>query len=228
MQTFAVIGLGRFGSRLAATLAASGHEVIAVDRNPQIVEDIRDSVTVAIAMDATDRRALQSQGIDKADAVIVGIGTDFEATTLATVVLKQMGAKRVIARATSTIAARVLSLVGADEVVNPEDETADRWAHRLLNPQFINQIEFHQDHSIVEVRAPAAWVGKSLVELELRQRLNVHVVAIRRQTEDLHERIELPGPQSPLEKGDILILMGKDEDLARLPRADGATGKATP
>jgi trk system potassium uptake protein TrkA len=218
VQTFAVIGLGRFGSRLAATLAASGHEVVAVDLDPHLVEDIRDRVTHAVALDATDRRALERQGIDKADAVIVAIGNDFEATTLTTVTLKQMGAKRVIARAASQVSARVLSLVGADEVVNPEDEAADRWAHRLLNPQFINQIEFHHDHSIVEVRAPAAWIGKSLVELELRQRLKVHVVAIRRRGEDRQDRIELPGPQTPLAVGDILILMGKDEDLAKLPR----------
>lgn len=218
MQTFAVIGLGRFGSRLAAALAASGNEVIAIDRNAQIIEDIRDEVTHAIAMDGTDPRALQSQGVDKADAVIVSIGNDFEATTLATVVLKQMGAARVIARASSRISARVLSLIGADEVVNPEDEAADRWAHRLLNPQFINQIEFHQDHSIVEVRPPRAWVGKSLAELELRQRMKVHVVAVRRRAEDGQERIELPGPQTPLAPEHVLILMGKDEDLARLPR----------
>lgn len=218
MQTFAVIGLGRFGSRLAAALADSGHEVIAVDRNAQIIEDIRDQVTHAVAMDGTDPRALQSQGVDKADAVIVSIGNDFEATTLATVVLKQMGVKRVIARATSRISARILSLIGADEVVNPEDEAADRWAHRLLNPQFINQIEFHQDHSIVEVRPPRAWVDKSLAELELRQRMKVHVVAIRRRGQDGQERIELPGPQTPLAADDVLILMGKDEDLAKLPR----------
>jgi len=218
LQTFAVIGLGRFGSRLASTLAASGNEVVAVDLDPHLIEEIRDRVTHAIAMDATDRRALQAQGIDKADAVIVSIGNDFEATTLTTVTLKQMGAKRVIARAASRMAARVLSLVGADEVVNPEDEAADRWAHRLLNPQFINQIEFHDEHSIVEVRAPGSWVGKTLVELELRQRMKVHVVAIRRRGADGQERIELPGPQAPLAAEDVLILMGKDEDLARLPR----------
>jgi trk system potassium uptake protein TrkA len=225
MQTFAVIGLGRFGSRLASSLAASGNEVIAIDRDVSLVEEIRDRVTVAIAMDGTDEQALRSRGVDRVDAVIVGIGNDFEATTLTTVLLKQMGVKRVIARAASQMAARVLARIGADEVVNPEDESADRWAHRLLNPQFLNQIEFHEGHSIVEVEAPKAWVGQSLAELDLRNRHRLHVVALRRQSEsrDGTARIEMPNPQEPLRGSDVLVLMGKDVDLARLP-GNGAIG----
>ncbi len=227
MQTFAVIGLGRFGSRLAASLAASGNEVIAIDRDVSVVEDIRDRVTIAIAMDATDEQALRGQGIDKVDAAIIGIGNDFEATTLATVLLKQMGVRRVIARAASQISARVLARVGADEVVNPEDESADRWAHRLLNPQFLNQIEFHEGHSIVEIGAPRAWVGQSLAELDLRNRLRLHVVALRRKPVggEGQERIELPTPQDPLRASDVLVLMGKDADLARLPANGSATAE---
>lgn len=223
MQTFAVIGLGRFGSRLAAALAASGNEVIAIDLDPALVEEIRDRVTMAVAMDATDEQALRSQGIDKVDSVIVGIGNSFEATTLATVTLKQMGVRHVIARAGSRTAARILSRVGADEVVNPEDESADRWAHRLLNPQFLNQIEFHEGHSIVEVRVPKAWIGQTLVELDLRNRHRIHVVALRRKEgegEDAVERIELPSPQEPLRATDVVVLMGKDDDLGRLPKEE--------
>ena len=222
MQTFAIIGLGRFGSRLAATLAASGHEVIAIDLNTQIVEDIRDKVTMAIAMDATDEQALRAQGVDKVDIAIVGIGDNFEATTLSTVILKQMGIKHVIARAASQVAARILARIGADEVVNPEDESADRWAHRLLNPQYVNQIEFHEGYSIVEVRCPKAWQGQSLAQLDLRKKHRLHVVAVRRAPEpgepDTGERIELPNAQEPLRSDDILVLMGKDEHLSRLPK----------
>lgn len=225
MQTFAVIGLGRFGSRLASSLAASGNEVIAIDRDVALVEEIRDRVTVAIAMDGTDEQALRSQGIDKVDAVVVGIGNDFEATTLTTVLLKQLGVKRVIARAASQVAARVLSRVGADEVVRPEDESADRWAHRLLNPQFLNQIEFHEGHSLVEVVVPRAWVGQSLAELDLRNRHRLHVVALRRdpQSGEGPAKIEMPNPQEPLRSTDVLVLMGKDADLSRLP-GNGSAG----
>lgn len=223
MQNFAVIGLGRFGSRLAASLAQAGHDVIAIDQNPEIVQDMRDRVTLAVSLDATDEDALRAQGVDKVDAAVVGIGHDFEATTLATVVLKQMGVPRVIARASSQVLARILARVGADEVVNPEDEAADRWASRLVNPQFLNQIEFHEGHSIVEVRAPGEWVGQTLVQLDVRAKYKLHVVALRRAA-DLgpkagQVRIEMPSPQDPLRAGDVLILMGKDEDLARLPRS---------
>ncbi|HZW11150.1 MAG TPA: TrkA family potassium uptake protein [Phycisphaerales bacterium] len=225
MQTFAVIGLGRFGSRLAASLAASGNEVIAIDRDASIVEEIRDRVTVSIALDATDEQALRGHGIDKVDAAIVGIGNNFEATTLATVLLKQMGVRLVISRAASRVAGRVLARVGADEVVNPEDESADRWAQRLLNPQFLNQIGFHEGHSIVEVRTPRGWVGQSLAELDLRKRHRLHVVALRRAPEGGSgaERIELPSAQEALRASDVLVLMGRDEDLARLP-GEGAAG----
>jgi len=224
MQTFAIIGLGRFGSRLAATLAASGHEVIAIDLDTQIVEDIRDKVTLAIAMDATDEQSLRAQGINKVDTAIVGIGDNFEATTLSTVILKQMGIKRVIARAASQVAARILARIGADEVVNPEDESADRWAHRLLNPQYVNQIEFHEGYSIVEVRCPKAWQGQSLAQLDLRKKHRLHVVAVRRPAEPdssgTGQRIELPNAQEPLRSDDILVLMGKDEHLSRLPKEE--------
>lgn len=219
MHTYAVIGLGRFGSRLAATLAASGSEVIAIDRDPAIVEEIRDRVTLAIAMDATDEQALRSQGIQHVEAAIVGIGDNFEATALTTVLLKQLGVGRVIARAASAISANILARIGADEVVNPEDESADRWAHRLLNPQFLNQIAFHEGHSIVEVEAIPSWQGQTLAQLDLRRAKKLHVVALRRRSpeEGGADKIRLPDPQEPLRKGDVLLLMGRDADLASLP-----------
>lgn len=221
---FAVIGLGRFGSRLAASLTASGQEVVGIDRDPSIVEDMRDRVTLAIAMDATDEDALRERGIHTMDVVVVGIGNDFEAVTLATVTLKQLGVPRVIARATNPTIARVLARIGADEVVNPEDEAADRWAQRLINPQFLNQIEFHKGHSIVEVLAPRSWVGRSLAELDLRAKTGLHVVAIKRPQDPRYPdgpmRVEMPGPGEPLIAGDVLVLMGKDTDLARLPREE--------
>lgn len=224
MNTFAVIGLGRFGSRLATALARTGAEVIAIDKNPELIEDIRDRVTLAIAMDATDDAALRMQGIDKVHTAIVGIGDSFEAITLATVVLKQIGVKRVIARATSTTLARILERIGADDVVNPEDESADRWAHRLVNPHFLNQIEFHEGYSIVEVAVPPTWAGQSLAELDLRAKSGVHVVAIkrRRPNDPVNIRIEMPTPTDPLRPDDILVLMGKDPDLSLLPRSVNA------
>lgn len=222
METFAVIGLGRFGSRLATRLASAGQQVIGIDKRQSVVEEHRDRLTMAIAMDATDEQALRSKGVDKVAAAVIGIGHDFEAATLATVVLKQIGIPRVIARASSPISARVLGRIGADEIVNPEDESADRWAHRLLSPQFLNHIQFHEGHSIVEMACPKPWVGKSLAQLDVRAKTGLHVVAIKRPKDDRDPtgpvRVEMPGPTVPLVGNDTIILMGKDEDFERIPK----------
>ena len=121
MQRFAVIGLGRFGSRLAAGLASAGQEVIAIDLDERIVEQLRDRVTVAVAMDSTNEKALEAHGLDKVDAAVVCMGSAFEANALTTVILKQYGVERVISRAATPTSARILARIGADEVVNPED-----------------------------------------------------------------------------------------------------------
>ncbi|QDU34435.1 Ktr system potassium uptake protein A [Poriferisphaera corsica] len=220
MHRFAVIGLGRFGSRLAANLAASGHEVIGIDRDPALIEDMRDRVTLAIALDATDEQALLSQGVDKVDIAIVGIGNNFEAIALTTVVLKQLGVPRVISRAVTPTSAKILAKIGADEVVNPEDESADRWANRLITPQFRNHLELDAQHSIVEIQTPEAWRGHNLIELNLRAEYNVHVVAIKRRKPEQSEltppSVMIPDPTSGLREEDILVIMGADKDLAKI------------
>lgn len=227
----AVIGLGRFGSRLAASLASRGTEVIAIDRSRSLVENIRDDVSMAVALDATDEDALRSNLPSNLAAAVVGIGENFEATLLVTVVLKQLEVPRVIARASSPLASRILTKIGADETVNPEDESADRWANRISVPNLLNHIEFHEGYSIVEISVPEPWVGKTLVELELRAKSGLHVVAMKRIKPEHHgsvpggaaslsrepaARIEVPSPVEPLRQSDVLILMGKDEDLARI------------
>ncbi|MFW6033229.1 MAG: potassium channel family protein [Phycisphaeraceae bacterium] len=223
MRRFAIIGLGRFGSRLASNLASAGQEVVGIDRDERIIEEMRDQVTLAIALDATDEQALVMQGIDRADVAVVGIGSDFEASALATVILKQIGVPQVISRAVSPTSARILGSIGADEVVNPEDESADRWANRMVSPQFLRQFELDEGHSIVEVRTPRKWIGQSLAKLNLRARAGLHVVAIRRpRPEDQGAPVlQIPGPEEPLHEKDILVVMGRDADLARLPREPG-------
>lgn len=222
MRKFAVIGLGRFGARLSANLAAAGQEVIAIDQDTQIVEKLRDRVTLAVALDCTDEQALQSQGVDQVDAAVVCIGDDFETNVLATRILKDIGVKRVISRAVTPTMGRVLTRVGADELVNPEDESADRWATRLVSPQVLNQFELASGHSVVEIGTPKAWVGKTLTDLRLRSEMAVHVVAIRRVEENgrgpVIETLQLPMPDEPLRAQDGMILLGRDADLARLPQ----------
>ncbi|MEX0777574.1 MAG: TrkA family potassium uptake protein [Phycisphaeraceae bacterium] len=221
-QRFAVIGLGRFGSRLAASLALGGQEVIGIDLDPQVIEDMRDRVTLAISLDASDDQVLRAHGIDQVDVAVVAIGTNLESAAMVTVALKQIGIARIISRAMNPTTGLILSRIGADEVVYPEDESADRLANRLANPHYLKQLELDATHSIIELKTPSAWVGKSLGDLHPRKELGINVVAIKRtqfdQNETRHQIVHLPSPEDPLKADDVLILVGQDVDLARLGR----------
>jgi trk system potassium uptake protein TrkA len=156
--------------------------------------------------------------VHKAKAAVVAIGEDFEASVLCTVILRQMQVPRVIARARSPKTAEVLRRVGADDVVLAEDEAADRWAGRIVGPRVLNQIEFHEGYSIVEFEVPAAWIGKGLAELDVRRRFSLHIVAVKRADAEAPSgvRILVLQPAEPLLAGDVLIVMGQDQDLARM------------
>ena len=222
MASYAVIGLGRFGRRVAQRLASEGAEVIAIDLNPALVEDIKDEVTVAVRMDSTDEAALVSQGIAKVDAVIVGIGEDFEANQLTTVLAKKIGAKKVITRARTPIQAKILSLIGADEVILPEEEAAERLAQRLTRPNVLEHLELAEGHSLVELQAPRRFHGNSLGNIDLRKRFGVTLVAVKRRSPAKNENgyketiNDLPGADYIIRPDDILVLVGPDEKIEAL------------
>ena len=222
-RRFAVIGLGRFGIRLARALAEAGAEVIAVDRNEQLIEDIRDQVTLAVSLDATDEKALVAQGVDKVDIAVVGVGGAFESCALTTSVLKQLGVPRVISRATTRARGEILMRIGADEVINPEAEAATRCASRLTMPQVMEKIDLGKMHSLVQIRAPEAWRGKTLEQLSVRKKYKVNVVAIRRprkgeKTGGETYLIDTPLPDSTIETGDLLLVVGTNEAIGALPK----------
>lgn len=221
-RPIAVLGLGRFGQRIAGQLSKAGQAVIACDRDRNAVERIASSVAQAIVVDVTDEEALRARGVHKIKAAVVAIGSDFEVAVLATVILRQLEVPRVIARARSSTTAQVLRRVGASDVVLAEDEAADRWAARLLGPGVLNQIEFHEGHSIVEFLVPRPWVGQSLADLNVRQKHSLHVVAVKRQdaTAPSGVRIAVLPPAEPLQQTDVLIVMGQDEHLKALPALD--------
>jgi len=227
MERFAVIGLGRFGSRLATNLAAAGAEVIAIDRNRDIVEELRDQVTLAIALDATDEQALKIQGIDQVDVAVVGIGQNFEANALTTALLKSFPVQRVVARARNKMQAEIIRRIGADGVVSPEDESADRWSYRLLAPFIIDHIELDGGYAIVQMPTPSPWAGKTLSDLNIRSQHNVTIVAIKRRVPSATESgaesygdhvIDLPQPDSRLDGDDTVVIAGFDRDIKKLPR----------
>lgn len=227
MQRFAVIGLGRFGSRLATNLAAAGAEVVAIDRDRAVVEDLRDRVALAIALDATDEQALKIQGVEQTDCAVVGIGQNFEANALATVLLKSLSVPKVISRARTSMQAQILTRIGADAVVRPEDEAADRWSNRLLAPYIVDHVELGAGYALVQMKVPNTWEGKTLAELGLRAKHNVTVVAIKRKAPEAQAGeggpdaglvIDLPLPASRLGVTDTIVLAGFDADLKQLPR----------
>ena len=226
MERFAVIGLGRFGMRLATLLADAGAEVIAVDSRRDLVDDARDRVALAVCLDATDAEALKSQGIDKVDVAVVGVGKSFEDNVLTTVTLKEIGVPHVISRATSRVRAEILTRVGADDVVNPEKEAAERWTNRLMAPSIMDRIELAEGASLVQLAAPESFFNKTLEQLDLRKTHKVNVVAIRRtvkhtdddgQTAERQLVISVPAGDTAVKEGDVLILIGADEAIQALP-----------
>lgn len=225
-KKFAVIGLGDFGWSVAITLAQRGAEVIAIDQNMEIIEDIKDKVTFAARMDATDERALKSLGVDKVDAAIISIGTNFEGTILTSVLLLQMGVKKVVARVASHIQETILKKMGVHQVINPELEIAAKVASNLVNEEVLDYIPLGENYNIVQVIVPEKFIGKSLQEIDLRLRYNLNLITIKRryqvkndETKEItyKERIYgVPTASTVLEEHDILILLGTDKDLKKI------------
>lgn len=228
MKRFAVIGLGRFGKKLAIALAMSGAEVIAIDKDRSEIELIRDQVSHAVRLDSTDEEALKAQGIDKVDVAIVGIGQGtgqgFESAILTVVNLKQMGVKQVYARAEDPIGGEVFSKVGAAEVIYPEIESAQRWAYKLIAPQIGEKIDFAPGYSLARVKTPASFDNRTIMDLQLRQKYNVNLVAIKRGEHSKAKKsekdaiINVPMPNTIVYQDDILMVAGSDTDLAKLPQ----------
>ena len=225
MNRFAVIGLGRFGQKLAIALAMSGAEVIAIDRNREEIELIRDQVSLAVRLDSTDEEALKAQGVDKVDVAIIGIGQEgFESAILTVVNLRQMGVKKILARAESLVSGEVFSKVGATEVIYPEIESAQRWAYKLIAPHIGEKIDFAPGYSLARVKAPASFDGKTVMDLQLRQKYKVNLVAIKRDEHSNKKKAEsakiinVPMPSTVVNENDILMVAGSDADLAKLPQ----------
>lgn len=214
----AVLGLGRFGQRIAKQLARAGEEVIACDHRRDAVEHIADHVAQAVALDVTDEAAMRARGIHRVKVAVIGIGEDFEASVLATVILRQMEVPRIIARARSRVTAEVLRRVGAHDVVLAEDEAADRWSNRIIGPKLLNQIEFHEGYSIVEFQTPKPWIDRTLVELDVRRKHDLHIVAVKRPDPSAPSGAKVAAlpPTEPLREDDVLIVMGEDEHIREL------------
>lgn len=224
MQKVAVIGLGRFGMVLARELAASGAQVIAIDRAANLVAEVKDEVDLAVKLDTTDEVALRSQEIDKCDYCVVAIGENFESALLTTVIAKKMGVKHVICRAQTAFHAEIFRQIGADEVIQPEIQAGSNLARRLANPYIDDFISLAEGYTLVELHAPGRFHGKSLRALELRAKYHVNLIAIKRpggtgeEGEPAGELLSVPSADDVIQPGDVLIMAGSDESLANLPK----------
>jgi trk system potassium uptake protein len=210
-QSYAVIGLGRFGSSVAYELNEAGQEVLGLDINEDKVEDAESIVTHAIVGDSTDVEVLKTAGIRNFDCVIVAIGNDMQSSILTTLILKELGVKKVIAKATSKTQGRVLEKVGADWVIYPERDMGSRVAHQLLSPNVLNYIQLSEEYNIEEIKIPSSLTEKSLRELDLRAKYNISVIAIVCN----EEIIITPSPDHIIHEGDLLVVIGSREDLAQ-------------
>lgn len=212
MKQFIVVGLGRFGSSVALTLAENGHDVLAIDENHQKIQDISNSVTHAVEVDATDEEALKTLGVRNFDVAIVSIGDNLHANILCTLILKELGVPYVIVKAQDNLHGKVLTKVGADRVVYPERDMGERIAHNLISSNVLDYLEFAPDYSVVEIMSSDNMAGKSLGELEFRSKFDVNVMAIKR---GQHLNMS-PGASDKILENDTLIVMGKNENLDKL------------
>jgi trk system potassium uptake protein TrkA len=207
-----VIGLGRFGSAVARELERLGHQVLAIDRDEEQVNDIAPDVTHALQLDAADEGALRSAGAGDFQTAIVAISSDAEPSIFATMVLKRLGVRTVIAKAGSQLHGEILSRVGADRVVLPERETGLRLAHSFNVPNVIDYLDVAPNFGIEKIRPPASFIGKSLGELDLKTRLGLTPIALRRGQQVFVN----PARDERLAEDDELILIGRDDKLDQL------------
>ncbi|MBK5251785.1 MAG: TrkA family potassium uptake protein [Peptostreptococcaceae bacterium] len=211
-KQFVVIGLGRFGSSLAKTLYSLGHEVLAVDENEEAVQGIVEHVTHAVQADATDESSLNALGIRNFDVAVIAIGNDMQASILVTLMVKELGLKYVVSKAMNDLHAKVLYKTGADRVVFPEREMGVKIANNLISSNILDYIELSEDYSVVETQTLPKWIGKNLLEINMRAKFGVNVMAIKR-----NSKINIsPNADDILEEGDTLIVVGNNEDLSRL------------
>ncbi|SMC99329.1 trk system potassium uptake protein TrkA [Desulfocicer vacuolatum DSM 3385] len=213
IQQILIIGLGQFGMSLARTLSQKGAEVLAVDLRKNLVQEASVFVTEALTMDATDEVALARLHPDKRDAVVCAIGDDSkEQSIICTALLRQMGAPFIVARANDKMHQRILHLVGAHKIVNPEQEFGMRFANRLLYRHVIADTAIGDDLHLTEIRIQPSMVGKNLIELALPKRFGILVAAIRRGSPD---RIIQPSPHEPLQAEDNLMVVCNEAAITK-------------
>lgn len=214
MRSYVVIGLGRFGSETARQLYRCGCEVLAIDLKSELVQQISSDVTHAAVGDSTDKEVLKLLGVGDFDCAIIAIGDDLAASVLTTVNVKELGVPYLVCKAHDEVYCRVLEKLGADRIVIPEQENAARLAKSLSSPNLLDYIELSEEYSIVELPAPKSWEGKNLKELNIRAKLGVNILAVRR-----NGRMDVsPAANFGFQSGDVIVVLGDVKALKAIQK----------
>ena len=213
-QRVVVIGLGIFGFNIVRDLYDGGFEVIAVDKNKEAVQRVRDCSTKAIQADGTDKEIMEAIGIQEDDVVIISFGEDLAAATLTTLHLKQMKVKTIIVKAPNEEHKLILEKIGATEVMIPEKEIAHKVAKSLISPNVLDYLPLSDDYMISEIAPPNSFLGKSIAQLQLRSRYHIEVIAIRDIVSDKIKMV--PGADFVIKDGEVLVILGKEKDIQQI------------
>jgi len=229
MKQFAVIGLGKFGIKVALTLSEKGGQVLVVDEDIRKVEEIKDLVSQAVCLDSTDEDAMRAAGLEDVDAAIVGAGGNIEHSILTTAILKKLGVPHIVARASSDLHAQILERVGATRIINVEEQMGVQVARGIIAPAIQEQFALATGHSLAEVVPRPELIGQSIGKINFRQTYGVNIIAIQKRVPMVTpeganafrtEINDLPKPTDVIEEDDVLVVVGSDESIERLARGE--------
>lgn len=213
-KSFLVIGAGRFGKSVAQTLYEAGHDVMVVDKDETLIQQISSEVTDAVSADITSEASIKALGVRDFDAIVLAIGFDVQASIMAAILLIEKDAKYIVAKAQTDLHGKVLEKIGINRVIYPERDMGHKIARSLIAPTIIDMIELSDDYSVVEVKAPPEMVGKTLLELNLRARYGISVIAFRRNNGD--KTNISPVADDIVEAGDLIVAIGNNKSLQKL------------
>lgn len=213
-REIAVLGLGKFGRSIATTFASNGGNVLAVDKDEEIIRDIADEVTYAVRADVTEMEVMKSLGLANVDVAVIAIADNLEASVMAVIAAKEAGVNYVICKARNEIQATVLKKVGADEIIFPERAMGSRLAKNLLQGNFVDLADLSDSFSIVEVEIPHEWISKNLIQLHLREKYGFNIIAVRKNGQ-VSINVE---PEAPLEAETSLVVLGENAMIAKVFR----------
>jgi trk system potassium uptake protein TrkA len=211
-KQFAVLGIGRFGSKIARELYYKKQEIIAIDKDETVIEAIKDQVTHAFVGDITDEAALKEAGVSDCDVVIIAESTNMESNIVAAQICKSLGVPQVICKAQNTIHGKILQKIGVDQIVFPEQDTAIKLVNKLTSQGVLDYFDVGENIAIIGTKPQASWVGRKLADLDLRNKYNITILAIRRGNENM----VIPAWSTIIEVNDTLVLIGREESLKDL------------